>query len=132
MNKIKKVNKPKKFSQRKGKKAQKRARKESILKPHKYIAAHEIEIVSRQGQPQVTAKVPSIAKTNMPVKMVSSSWIMSLGYDAKGEVATMNLSNGYSYAVYIPWDIMTQWIYAHSKGTFFNEVIKGQYKVVKR
>jgi len=39
----------------------------------------------------------------------------------------MVLKNGYIYHFKIPFRIWEGWYYAHSKGTYFNYVIKDKY-----
>lgn len=87
-----------------------------------------IEIVSRRGQPQITAVVQQL-KEQIMGGVVSSSWIAGLYW--KGKWVLMELINGYSYNVYIPFRVFEEWYYAHSKGTFFNGNIKDKFKVVR-
>ena len=87
-----------------------------------------IEIVSRRGQPQIIATVQQL-KEQIMGGVVSSSWISALYW--KGKWVLMELINGYSYNVYIPWKMFEEWYYAHSKGTFFNSMIKDKFKVVR-
>ena len=87
-----------------------------------------IEIVSRRGQPQIIATVQQL-KEQIMGGVVSSSWISALYW--KGKWVLMELINGYSYNVYIPWKMFEEWYYAHSKGTFFNGNIKDKFKVVR-
>ena len=87
-----------------------------------------IDIVSRRGQPQVSADVRRLKEQAMGGP-VSSSWIAALYW--KGSWAVMELINGYSYNIVIPFEIFEQWYYAHSKGTFFNGNVKDKYKIVR-
>ena len=87
----------------------------------------EIKIVSRKGQPQITAEVKRLVKEDISGP-VSSSWISNIAWDKKRKIALMRLINGYFYDVPIPFKLFEEWYYAHSKGTFFNRNIKKQYK----
>lgn len=92
----------------------------------------EIEIISRRTQPQWKRKVvvERLKKKEGAGGIVSSSWIWSLEWTGRGWVI-MTLLNGYTYNVYIPFKIWEGWYYAHSKGTYFNYIIKSKYKVVR-
>lgn len=101
-------------------------RKRAITRKPK---TRRIDIVSRRGQPQITAVVKQIKKREGLGGPVSSSWISEIWWYDKW--ASMVLLNGYSYNVYIPFEIFEEWYYAHSKGTYFNGNIKDKYKVVR-
>lgn len=87
----------------------------------------KIAIVSRRGQPQVTVEVPTFKKQSFELKAVSSSWIADLGYIKEQNIATMVLLDGKIYHFQIPFKLFEAWYYAHSKGTFFNSMIKDKY-----
>lgn len=93
-----------------------------------------IEIVSRRSQGRSfirSAEVTALDKKASSGGMVSSSWIQEIYWLAERNWAHMVLQNGYSYNVYIPFMVYEQWFYAHSKGTFFNYIIKDKYDVVR-
>lgn len=107
---------------------ERRVAREEVFRKRK----REIEIISRKTQPQWKMKVSvaRLKKKEGAGGIVSSSWIWSLEWTGKGWVI-MTLLNGYTYNVYIPFKRWEGWYYAHSKGTYFNEIIKGKYKVVR-
>lgn len=87
----------------------------------------KIDIISRRGQPQVTAKVPQFKKQSFELGAVASSWIADIGYVAEQNIATMVLLDGKIYHFQIPFKLFEEWFHAHSKGTFFNQKIKDKY-----
>lgn len=87
----------------------------------------KVEIVSRKGQPQITARVPALRRQAFELEAVSSSWIADLGYDKENRLATMVLLDGKIYHFQIPFKLFEAWYYSHSKGTFFNSMIKDKY-----
>lgn len=89
----------------------------------------EIKIVSRKGQPQITAEVRKLKPQAGIGGPVSSSWIAALFWP--GQWARMELIKGGAYHVYCPFEVFERWYYAHSKGTFFNYEIKDKYQVVQ-
>ena len=91
----------------------------------------ELKSVSRRGQPQLIIKVPKMIETADIGGVVSSSWIAAIYWYAAAKMAYMVLLNGYEYEVFIPFSVLEQWYWAHSKGTFFNGNIKGKYRVVR-
>jgi hypothetical protein len=88
-----------------------------------------IDIISRKGQPQVTARVKRLRKDFEPASgRVSSSWIAALQWDPKRGIVLMALKDGKMYDVPIPFKLFEEWYWAHSKGTFFNMKIRSRYK----
>ena len=90
----------------------------------------KIAIVSRRGQPQIVAEVKRLVRQDIEGP-VASSWISNLAWDNTRKVALMLLINGYFYDVFISFNLFEEWFVAHSKGTFFNQKIKGKFKVVR-
>ena len=88
-----------------------------------------IKVVSRKGQPQVTIEAPAMKKQELEMMAVASSWIADLAYDKRLGYATMVLLDGHIYTIKMPFKVFEEWYYAHSKGTFFNEVVKNKYTV---
>ena len=88
-----------------------------------------IDIVSREGQPQVRYRVPMLKQQNIPSRPVSSSWIADLGYE--DGVAEMGTQSGRDYDIELPIEVFNEWFHAHSKGTFYNRVIKGRFPTVR-
>ena len=90
----------------------------------------EIDIVSRNGQPQVRYKIKALEGKSY-LESVSSSWLSTIGYLYGANVGTFTTKTGRQYKI-LDFDFETfeEWYYAHSKGTFFNERIKGKYKIV--
>lgn len=107
--------------------AEKKLTRKEMFKKRK----RQIEVISRRTQPQwkMTITAQRLKKQEGIGGMVSSSWIASLEW--KGSWVLMIFLNGYWYNVYIPFRTYEAWYYAHSKGTFFNYMIKGKYKVVR-
>jgi len=91
----------------------------------------KIEVVSRKSQGpkwKMTIKAPVLDKSISVGGQVASSWISAIVWDATNRDALMYLLNGYFYSFQIPFKVYQQWYYSPSKGTFFNEYIKGKYK----
>ena len=87
-----------------------------------------LDIVSRRDQPQVRASVPKLKKQSIELGKVSSSWITALSYAKETKVASMLLKDGKLYHYYdIPFRVFEAWYHAHSKGTFHNLYIRGNY-----
>ena len=81
---------------------------------------------------QVT-EMEALKKQDIPLTSVSSSWIAALAYNKGLKEGIMHLGNGYVYAIEdLPFKVFEQWYNAHSKGTFFNHMIKDKYKVVRK
>ena len=59
---------------------------------------------------------------------VSSSWIAMIEWNPNG-YAYFETLQGFRYNVFIPFDMFEEWFYAHSKGTYFNYMIKDKFKV---
>lgn len=97
------------------------------------VKKEEVLIVSRRAQPAFLTKmkVKALARQDIPLQVVSSSWIREIGYHKKEEFAVMITKKGYGYYIYCPFKTFMNWYYAHSKGTFFNYSIKGKYKIVR-
>lgn len=109
----------------------------------------EIAIVTRRDQPTIlkgktvsvsmgdvpyflkVMEVTALARQDIPLQRVSSSWIKELGYHKKERFAVMTTLQGYGYYVKMPWKIFMQWYFAHSKGTFFNYFVKKKYKITR-
>ena len=96
------------------------------------VKKKEIDIVSRRGQPQVAAAVPILKKQDVPETPVSSSWISHLAYNKKDNIAKMGTYDKRTgitrdYEVKLPMSVFAGWYYAHSKGTYFNENIRGKF-----
>lgn len=101
------------------------------LAPKTEYQTETIKVVSRRGQPQVTITVPKMVETLDTGGQISSSWISTIEWYAAPRMAYMTLLNGYEYEVYIPFPIFRRWYWAHSKGTFFNYMIKGKFRVIR-
>lgn len=100
-------------------------RKRLLSRRHK---TRTIPIISRKGQPQVSkAEIAAMKKQSFELKAVASSWIADIGYIKEQNLATMVLINGYIYHFQIPFKLFEEWLHAHSKGTFFNRMIKDKY-----
>ena len=93
----------------------------------------KVDVISRRSQPgwkreqevrKLKPKILSQIGGN-----VSSSWIAVIEW--RNTHAFMKTLDGYDYNVFIPFKVMEAWYYAHSKGTFFNYMIKDKYKVVR-
>lgn len=129
-------------------KTRKKKVKERQLPQSKKRRMREVAIITRKEQPfpmtgkitriesstgkSLYARVATVPKLEIAAGvggMISSSWISSLEW--QGKWVLMTLLNGYSYNVYINKRLFEQWFYAHSKGTFFNYMIKGKFKVVR-
>jgi uncharacterized membrane protein YjdF len=66
---------------------------------------------------------------NYPVSPVSSSFISGIGYWMINKRVIVHMISGkrYSYDG-VPFRIWEGFYYAHSKGTYYNKYIKGQYE----
>lgn len=99
------------------------------------IKEKEIEIVTRKEQPLPAhlkqMKVSALARQDIPLQRVSSSWIKELGYHKKEGFAVMTTLQGYGYYIYMPFGVFEAWYYAHSKGTYFNYQVKGKYTITR-
>lgn len=84
-------------------------------------------IITRKGQPRPKTEVPVLVQSASFGGNVASSWIAYIEWN--GYLAEMELINGHAYHVYITFKVMQGWYYALSKGTYFNEYIKGKYQV---
>lgn len=91
------------------------------------VKRRKIAIVSRKGQPQITTIIPAFKKQSFELQSVSSSWISDIGYIKEQNIATMVLIDGKIYHFQIPFKLFEQWFHAHSKGTFFNSMIKDKF-----
>ena len=89
-----------------------------------------VEVVSRRGQPKVSFEFKRLIKQDITTP-VASSWISNLAWDNTRKIALMLLINGYFYDVFMPFKLFEEWLIAHSKGTFFNQKVKGKYDVVR-
>jgi hypothetical protein len=95
-----------------------------------------ITIISRKEQQQPVIRVTTSGppKKSYPLRHVSSSWIGQLGYSPDFDEITMvtfdKKGNRRGYAIKdVPFSVWEGWYMAHSKGTYFNKVIKGNYKI---
>ena len=101
-------------------------KKKAITRKPKTV---EIDIISREGQPEVTYPVKVLKNQDVPERPVSSSWVGSLAFDKEESVATMKTHSGNNYDIKMPMSVFAGWYYAHSKGTYFNKNIRGKYPV---
>lgn len=94
-----------------------------------------IRIITRKEQPMPvhlqTMQVTALARQDVPLQRVSSSWIRELGYHRKEKFAVMTTKQGYGYYIRCPWKVFMEWFFAHSKGTYFNRLVKGKYKITR-
>lgn len=93
----------------------------------KRVKRKKIEVISRKAQPQwkIKVRVSRLEKKVSVEGEVASSWIAALKWDADKKIAIMYLLSGLWYSYKIPFAKFEGWYYAHSKGTYFNEVIRG-------
>lgn len=100
-----------------------------------------IQITTRKEQPMPVQlqhmKVEALARQDIPLQRVSSSWIKEIGYHAKehlGVMTTLPRKNYPSRGYYISGMSMSAFqlfYYAHSKGTHFNYHIKDKYTITR-
>lgn len=98
------------------------------------IKKRVIQIITRKEQPMPVRmkrmKVEALARQDIPLQRVSSTWIRELGYHAHDKIAVMVTRQGYGYLIHdFSQRAMTEWYYAMSKGTFFNISVKGKYTI---
>jgi hypothetical protein len=63
---------------------------------------------------------------------VQSSWISDLTYNRPHKVLTLQLSNGRQFSIpNISRRLFDMWKSAPSKGAFYHQQIKGNYKVIR-
>ena len=115
--------------------------KPQMGKPLKYkkrlltrrVKKEEVIIVSRRTQPAFLTKmkVEALARQDIPLQRVSSTWVREIGYHKKEKFAVMVTKKGYGYYIYCSFKVFNAWYHAHSKGTFFNYSVKGKYKIVR-
>lgn len=92
--------------------------------------ARQIQIVSRKGQPRPFYAVEPLERKSY-LRSVSSSWLSTIGYLYGENVGTFTTQTGRHYKILnFPFEAFEKWYYAHSKGTYFNEFIRDQYKIV--
>lgn len=95
----------------------------------KRIKTKKIEVITRRTE-AVWKREEEVARLEPKVSVegaVSSSWIASIGWDARAKVALMLTLAGYFYQFKVPFKIFEAWYYAHSKGTYFNYAVKDKY-----
>lgn len=100
------------------------------------VKMRKIRIVTRKEQPiplhLKRMKVEALARQDIPLQRVSSSWIKEIGYHAKERLGVFITLTGYGYYISrMPMRVFEGWYYAHSKGTFFNHNIKGKYTITR-
>lgn len=140
MSRAKRPNRPKAKKPRRANRVKEPLRYKKRLVSRK-TKQREITIVTRKEQPMPvqlqTMKVSALARQDIPLQRVSSSWIKEIGYHAKDHVGVMTTlpkpnypSRGYLIHN-LPMRVMEGFYYAHSKGTFYNYFIKGKYNVTR-
>ena len=65
-------------------------------------------------------------------KKVESTWISNLTHNRPNKVLTMRLSNGKSFSIPgITRNMFEKWSRSASKGRFWHQFIKGNYKATR-
>jgi hypothetical protein len=100
------------------------------LPPKQKFQTQKIQLIARKGQPRPFARVPVLIRGEAGGP-VASTWISRLEWDVKNRDALMLLDNGYFYKIKMSWKQFQAWYYAPSKGTYFNEFIKGKRTVTR-
>lgn len=93
----------------------------------------KIDIISRKEQPipVLRTKVGKLKFKDYELRPVSSSFITHIGYTIRGGLLRIVMNGrGYMY-LDVPFKLFEEFYYAHSKGTFYNLKIKGQYSQVR-
>ena len=111
-----------------------RAPQLKVSRFRKRTKTRKIEVVSRKSQGARWKQTIIAPKLDVSVSFggpVASSWIGEIDWFQSGQNAYMQLLNGYEYFVFVPFSMFEAWYYSPSKGTYFNEYIKGKYRVIR-